>query len=227
MFSKTQNGRVSYPLYHIDKIVKPVSKGGHPKNVIFLTADAFGVLPPVAKLTKEQTKYYFLSGYTAKVAGTERGITEPVSTFSACFGTAFLLLHPTVYAKELLRKMEEHGSTAWLVNTGWMGGPYGVGNRISLKATRAIIDAIIDGSLAKEEFHKTNTFGLYVPKAVNNVDDALLHPRELWSNEDDFYIAANDLASKFIANFKQYTNNEEGRKLVEFGPQDRREIPRP
>ncbi|NOR44633.1 MAG: phosphoenolpyruvate carboxykinase (ATP) [Candidatus Delongbacteria bacterium] len=224
--SKTQNGRVSYPLYHIDKIVKPISKGGHPKNVIFLTADAFGVLPPVAKLTKEQTKYYFLSGYTAKVAGTERGITEPVSTFSACFGAAFLLLHPTVYAEELLRKMEEHGSTAWLVNTGWMGGGYGVGNRISLKATRAIIDAIIDGSLSKEEFHQTNTFGLYVPKAVNNVDDALLHPRELWSNEEDFYIAANDLASKFIANFKQYTNNEEGRKLVEFGPQDRRVIPR-
>ena len=224
--SKTQNGRVSYPIYHIDKIVKPISKGGHPKNVIFLTADAFGVLPPVAKLTKEQTKYYFLSGYTAKVAGTERGITEPVSTFSACFGAAFLLLHPTVYAKELLRKMEEHGSTAWLVNTGWMGGGYGVGNRISLKATRAIIDAIIDGSLAKEEFHQTNTFGLYVPKVVNHVDDALLHPRELWSNEEDFYIAANDLASKFIANFKQYTNNEEGRKLVEFGPQDRRETVR-
>ncbi|MCK5759873.1 MAG: phosphoenolpyruvate carboxykinase (ATP) [Candidatus Delongbacteria bacterium] len=224
--SKTQNGRVSYPLYHIDKIVKPVSKGGHPKNVIFLTADAFGVLPPVAKLTKEQTKYYFLSGYTAKVAGTERGITEPVSTFSACFGAAFLLLHPTVYAEELLRKMEEHGSTAWLVNTGWMGGGYGVGHRISLKATRAIIDAIIDGSLAKEEYHKTNTFGLYVPKAVNNVDDALLHPRELWDNEEDFYIAANDLASKFIDNFRHYTNNEEGRKLVEFGPQDRRKIPR-
>ena len=224
--SKTQNGRVSYPLYHIDKIVKPVSKGGHPKNVIFLTADAFGVLPPIAKLTKEQTKYYFLSGYTAKVAGTERGITEPVSTFSACFGAAFLLLHPTVYAEELLRKMEEHGSTAWLVNTGWMGGPYGVGHRISLKATRAIIDAIIDGSLAKEEYHQTGTFGLYVPKAVNNVDDALLHPRELWKNVEDFDIAANDLASKFIANFRHYTNNEEGRKLVEFGPQDRRKIPR-
>lgn len=217
--SKTQNGRVSYPLYHIDRIVKPVSRGGHPKNVIFLTADAFGVLPPIAKLTKEQTKYYFLSGYTAKVAGTERGITEPVSTFSACFGAAFLLLHPTVYAKELIRKMEEHGSTAWLVNTGWTGGGYGVGNRISLKATRAIIDAIIDGSLAKEEFHQTRTFGLYVPKAVNNVDDALLHPRSLWSNEEGFEAAAIDLAAKFIANFKQYTNSEEGRKLVEFGPQ--------
>ncbi|MDA3837356.1 MAG: phosphoenolpyruvate carboxykinase (ATP) [Candidatus Delongbacteria bacterium] len=217
--SKTQNGRVSYPLYHIDKIVKPVSKGGHPKNVIFLTADAFGVLPPVAKLTKEQTKYYFLSGYTAKVAGTERGITEPVSTFSACFGAAFLLLHPTVYAEELIRKMEEHGSTAWLVNTGWMGGPYGVGNRIGLKATRAIIDAIIDGSLANEEYHKTNTFGLYVPKAVKNVDEHLLDPRELWSNKGDFEKAADDLARKFIDNFRHYASNDEGKALVEFGPQ--------
>ena len=145
---------------------------------------------------------------------------------SACFGVAFLLLHPTVYAEELLRKMEEHGSTAWLVNTGWMGGPYGVGHRISLKATRAIIDAIIDGSLAQEEFHQTKAFGLYVPKAVNNVDDALLHPRELWANVEDFDIAANDLASKFIDNFRHYNNNEEGRQLVEFGPQDRRKIPR-
>jgi phosphoenolpyruvate carboxykinase (ATP) len=217
--SKTQNGRVSYPLYHIDKIVKPVSKGGHPKNVIFLTADAFGVLPPVANLTTEQTKYYFLSGYTAKVAGTERGITEPVSTFSACFGAAFLLLHPTVYAEELIRKMEEHGSTAWLVNTGWMGGPYGVGNRIGLKATRAIIDAIIDGSLANEEYHKTNTFGLYVPKAVKNVDEHLLDPRELWSNKGDFEKAADDLARKFIDNFRHYASNDEGKALVEFGPQ--------
>ncbi|MDA3884872.1 MAG: phosphoenolpyruvate carboxykinase (ATP) [Candidatus Delongbacteria bacterium] len=217
--SKTQNGRVSYPLYHIDKIVKPVSKGGHPKNVIFLSADAFGVLPPVAKLTPEQTKYYFLSGYTAKVAGTERGITEPVSTFSACFGAAFLLLHPTVYAEELIRKMEEHGSTAWLVNTGWTGGGYGVGNRISLKATRAIIDAIINGSLAKEEFHKTNTFGLYVPKAVKNVDENLLHPRKLWSNEDDFEKAADDLARKFIHNFNKYATNDEGKALIKHGPQ--------
>ncbi|MBN2789842.1 MAG: phosphoenolpyruvate carboxykinase (ATP) [Candidatus Delongbacteria bacterium] len=216
--SKTQNGRVSYPLYHIEKIVKPVSKAGHPKNVIFLSADAFGVLPPVAKLTPEQTKYYFLSGYTAKVAGTERGITEPVPSFSACFGAAFLLLHPTVYAQELIRKMEEHGSTAWLVNTGWTGGGYGVGNRISLKATRAIIDAIIDGSLEKEEFHKTSTFGLFVPRSVKDVDEKLLHPRMLWANEEDFDKAAKDLARKFIQNFNKCATNDEGRSLIEHGP---------
>ena len=215
---KTENGRVSYPIYHIPKIVKPVSKGGHPKNVIFLSADAFGVLPPVSKLTPGQTEYYFLSGYTAKVAGTERGITEPVPSFSACFGAAFLLLHPTVYAEELLRKMEEHGSTAWLVNTGWIKGKYGVGERISLKATRAIIDAILDGSLLNAEYQTMDVFGLQIPKAVNGVDPAILNPRDLWADKAAYDSVAKGLAEKFIKNFGNYTNNEEGKALVQHGP---------
>ncbi len=156
--TKTQNTRVSYPIYHINNIVKPVSKAGHAKNVIFLTADAFGVLPPVAKLTKDQTRYHFISGYTAKVAGTERGITEPVPSFSACFGAAFLLLDPIVYANELIRKMEANNANAYLVSTGWMGGPHGVGKRIDLPSTRAIIDAILDGSIDNEEFDTLPVF---------------------------------------------------------------------
>ncbi len=143
---------MSYPRYHINNIIKPVSKGGHAKKVIFLTADTFGVLPPVSLLTEEQTKYYFLSGYTAKVAGTERGIIEPVPSFSACFGAAFLLLDPIVYANELTRKMKQHGAEAWLVNTGWTGGPYGLGSRIDLPTTRLIINAILDDSIRKSEF---------------------------------------------------------------------------
>ena len=158
--SKTENTRVSYPIYHINNIVKPVSKGGHAKKVIFLTADAFGVLPPVAKLSMDQTQYQFLSGYTAKVAGTERGIKEPTPTFSSCYGKAFLLLHPTVYARELIRKMEQHGSTAYLVNTGWIGGPYGIGKRIDIPSTRAIIDAILDGSIENAEFETLPFFNL-------------------------------------------------------------------
>ena len=215
---KTENGRVSYPIYHIDNIVKPVSKGGHPKNVIFLSADAFGVLPPVSKLTPGQTEYYFLSGYTAKVAGTERGITEPVPSFSACFGAAFLLLHPTVYAEELIRKMEEHGSTAWLVNTGWIKGKYGVGERISIKATRAIIDAILDGSLLNAEYQTMDIFGLHIPKAVNGVDPSLLNPRDQWTDKAEYDSVARNLAGKFIKNFENYTNNEEGKALVQHGP---------
>jgi phosphoenolpyruvate carboxykinase (ATP) len=163
--SKTENTRVSYPIYHIENIVKPVSKAGHAKKVIFLTADAFGILPPVAKLTPDQTQYHFLSGYTAKVAGTERGITEPLPSFSTCFGAAFLLLHPTKYAQELTKKMEEHGAEAYLVNTGWIGGAYGTGKRIDLKSTRAIIDAILSGELENAEYEKLPIFNLDIPKS--------------------------------------------------------------
>ncbi len=217
--SKTQNTRVSYPIYHINNIVKPVSKAGHANNVIFLTADAFGVLPPVAKLTKDQTRYHFISGYTAKVAGTERGITEPVPSFSACFGAAFLLLDPIVYANELIRKMEANGANAYLVSTGWMGGPYGVGKRIDLPSTRAIIDAILDGSIDKEEFDTLPVFNLQIPKNVNNVDSKLLNPRNSWTNPKDWDKAAIDLGQRFINNFKFFTDNEEAKRLVAAGPQ--------
>jgi phosphoenolpyruvate carboxykinase (ATP) len=217
--SKTQNTRVSYPIYHINNIVKPVSKAGHAKNVIFLTADAFGVLPPVAKLTKDQTRYHFISGYTAKVAGTERGITEPVPSFSACFGAAFLLLDPTMYANELIRKMDEHGANAYLVSTGWIGGPHGVGKRIDLPSTRAIIDAILDGSIDKEEFESLPVFNLQVPRKVNGVDSHLLNPRNLWETPEKWDSAAEDLAKKFINNFDKFTDSEEAKRLVKAGPQ--------
>ncbi len=216
---KTQNTRVSYPIYHIENIVKPVSKSGHAQKVIFLTADAFGVLPPVSKLTREQTKYHFLSGYTAKVAGTERGITEPQPSFSACFGAAFLLLHPTKYAEELIRKMEEHNSEAYLVNTGWIGGAYGFGNRIDLPTTRKIIDAILDGSVDKAEFETIPYFNLKVPKALDGIDSKIFNPRNLWNYPEDWDDAAKKLANKFIANFEHFTDNEEGKSLVAAGPQ--------
>lgn len=217
--SKTENTRVSYPIYHINNIVKPVSKGGHAKKIIFLTADAFGVLPPVSKLTNDQTMYQFLSGYTAKVAGTERGIKEPTPTFSSCFGAAFLLLHPTVYARELARKIEAHGSTAYLVNTGWIGGPYGIGRRIDIPSTRAIIDAILDGSLDNAEYDTLPIFGFAIPKAVNNVKPELLNPRNLWANPAEWDVAAQNLAEKFIKNFESFTDNDEGKRLVAAGPQ--------
>ena len=216
--SKTENTRVSYPIYHIDNIVKPVSKGGHASKVIFLTADAFGVLPPVAKLTEDQTEYHFLSGYTAKVAGTERGITEPVPSFSACFGAAFLLLHPTKYAEELVKKMKKHGSTAYLVNTGWIGGPHGVGKRIDLPTTRKIIDAILDGSLDKAEYETLQFFNLNIPKSLPGIDSKLFNPRNLWSNPADWDKSAKSLAEKFITNFEAFTDNEEGKRLVKAGP---------
>ncbi|NTW31428.1 MAG: phosphoenolpyruvate carboxykinase (ATP) [Bacteroidetes bacterium] len=216
--SKTENTRVSYPIYHIENIVKPVSKGGHPKNIIFLTADAFGVLPPVAKLTYDQTMYHFLSGYTAKVAGTERGIKEPTPTFSSCFGAAFLLLHPTVYAKELAKKMKQHGSSAYLVNTGWIGGPYGIGNRIDIPSTRAIIDAILDGSLENAEYEELPVFGLMTPQAVKGVENRILNPRNLWQNPEEWDAASANLAKKFIANFDNFTDNEEGKRLIAAGP---------
>lgn len=216
--AKTENTRVSYPIHFINNIVKPVSKGGHPKNIIFLTADAFGVLPPVAKLDSNQTMYHFLSGYTAKVAGTERGIKEPSPTFSSCFGQAFLLLHPTKYAQELAKKMKEHGSSAWLVNTGWIGGPYGIGKRIDIPSTRAIIDAILNGSLENVVYEEMPVFGLHIPKSCPNVDSHILNPRNLWADPTAWDAAAKNLGEKFVTNFENFTDNEEGKRLRASGP---------
>ncbi len=213
--SKTENTRVSYPIYHIDNIVKPVSKAGHANKVIFLTADAFGVMPPVSKLTPEQTKYHFLSGFTAKLAGTERGITEPVPTFSACFGAAFLSLHPTKYGEELVKRMEAAGADAYLVNTGWNG----TGKRISIKDTRGIIDRILDGSIEKAPTKKMPIFNLTVPTALEEVDSKILDPRDTYSDAKEWETKAKDLAARFIKNFERYTDNEEGKALVAAGPQ--------
>jgi phosphoenolpyruvate carboxykinase (ATP) len=216
--SKTENTRVSYPIYHIENIVKPVSKAGHATKVIFLTADAFGVLPPVSKLTEEQTKYFFLSGYTAKVAGTERGILEPVPSFSTCFGGTFLMLDPMIYAKELARKMKMNNAQAWLVNTGWMGGPYGTGERIDLTVTRKIINAILDGSLDNAEFEKIPVFNLNIPKHVNGVDDNILEPSRTWESTQKWHIAVSDLALKFISNFTKFAGNKDAALLAPHGP---------
>jgi len=213
--SVTQNTRVSYPINHIHNIVKPVSKAGHATKVIFLTADAFGVMPPVSKLTPEQTKYYFLSGFTAKLAGTERGVTQPEPTFSACFGKAFLSLHPTQYGQELVKKMEEHHATAYMVNTGWNG----TGKRISIKDTRAIIDAILDGSIEKAATKTIPVFNFVVPTALHDVNPAILDPRDTYSDVTEWNTKATDLAGRFIKNFVQYTHNAEGENLVQAGPQ--------
>ncbi|MCL4692887.1 MAG: phosphoenolpyruvate carboxykinase (ATP), partial [Candidatus Hydrogenedentes bacterium] len=217
--SKTQNGRVSYPIYHIDKIVKPVSKGGHPHKIIFLACDAFGVLPPVVRLTPEQAMYQYLSGYTAKVAGTELGVTEPQATFSACYGAAFLAVHPTVYAHILGRKMAEHNAEAYLVNTGWTEGKYGVGHRMSLLDTRHIIDAILDGTLSKAEYETMPVFGMAIPRAVHDVDASILNPRNVWKDKADYDATLKRLAEMFIQNFKRFTDTDEGRQLEKAGPQ--------
>lgn len=217
--AKTENTRVSYPLYHIDNIVKPISKGGHPSKIIFLTADAFGVLPPVAKLNYDQTMYYFLSGYTAKVAGTERGIKEPSPTFSSAFGAAFLMLHPTVYANRLADKMDTHGTTTYLVNTGWTGGPYGVGKRIDLPTTRAIITAILDGTLDNSEYELLPIFNLNIPKVVPGVNSAILHPQNTWKDADEYIRQARILAQKFRDNFLTFTDHEDGVRVMKSGPQ--------
>jgi phosphoenolpyruvate carboxykinase (ATP) len=213
--SVTQNTRVSYPINHIQNIVKPVSKAGHATKVIFLTADAFGVMPPVSKLTPEQTKYYFLSGFTAKLAGTERGVTQPEPTFSACFGKAFLTLHPTKYGEELVKKMEQHNATAYMVNTGWNG----TGKRISIKDTRAIIDAILDGSIEKAETKVIPIFNFEVPLALHDVNATILDPRNTYADASEWTTKAQDLAGRFIKNFVQYTDNSEGQNLVKAGPQ--------
>jgi phosphoenolpyruvate carboxykinase (ATP) len=213
--SVTQNTRVSYPIYHIENSVRPVSKAGHATKVIFLTADAFGVMPPVSKLTPEQTKYYFLSGFTAKLAGTERGVTQPEPTFSACFGKAFLSLHPTKYGEELVKKMEQHNATAYMVNTGWNG----TGKRISIKDTRAIIDAILDGSIEKATTTTIPIFNFEVPTALHDVNSGILDPRATYETQGEWETKATDLAARFIKNFVQYTDNEEGKSLVAAGPQ--------
>ena len=213
--SKTENARVSYPIEHISNIVKPVSKAGHAKKVIFLSADAFGVLPPVSRLTPDQTKYHFLSGFTAKLAGTERGITEPTPTFSACFGAAFLTLHPTRYGEELVKRMEASGATAYLVNTGWNG----TGNRISIKDTRAIIDSILNGELDDAETTTIPVFNLDVPVSLPGVSDGILDPRQTYADAAEWDKLARDLAGQFIDNFEKYTDNAEGKALVAAGPQ--------
>jgi phosphoenolpyruvate carboxykinase (ATP) len=212
--SKTENTRVSYPIHHIDNIVKPVSRAGHASRVIFLTADAFGVLPPVSRLSPEQAQYYFLSGFTAKLAGTELGVTEPTPTFSACFGKAFLSLHPTRYAEVLNQKMQQFSSQAYLVNTGWDGS----GKRISIRATRAIIDAILDGSIDQTETQALPIFNLLVPTALPNVEAELLDPRNSYSQVDEWHSKAQNLATLFVDNFIQYTDHERGRGLVNAGP---------
>ena len=213
--SVTENTRVSYPIDHIDKIVKPISAGPAAKNVIFLSADAFGVLPPVSVLTPEQTKYYFLSGFTAKLAGTERGITEPTPTFSACFGQAFLELHPTKYAEELVKRMEMSGAKAYLVNTGWNG----TGKRISIKDTRGIIDAILDGDILNAPTKKIPYFNFEVPTQLNGVDTGILDPRDTYADPKEWDEKAKDLAGRFIKNFVKYESNEAGKALVAAGPQ--------
>ena len=212
--SVTENTRVSYPIYHINNIVKPVSKGPHAHQVIFLSADAFGVLPPVSILNPEQAQYYFLSGFTAKLAGTERGITEPTPTFSACFGAAFLTLHPTKYAEELVKKMNKVGAKAYLVNTGWNG----TGKRISIRDTRGIIDAILDGSIDKAPTKTIPYFDFVVPTELPGVDPKILDPRDTYADAAQWDEKAKDLAGRFIKNFAKFTGNEAGKALVAAGP---------
>ena len=213
--SVTENTRVSYPIDHIEKIVRPVSAAPDAKNVIFLSADAFGVLPPVSILTPEQAQYYFLSGFTSKLAGTERGITEPTPTFSACFGQAFLELHPTKYAEELVKKMEKSGAKAYLVNTGWNG----TGKRISIKDTRGIIDAILDGSILEADTKQIPYFNFAVPTSLPGVDTGILDPRDTYADAAEWEAKAKDLAGRFVKNFAKYTGNEAGKALVAAGPE--------
>jgi len=216
--SKTENTRVSYPIEHIPNH-KADLMGGHPQNIIFLTADAFGVLPPVSKLTKEQAMYYFLSGYTAKVAGTERGIKEPVATFSACFGEAFLPLHPTVYADLLGKKIDEHNVNVYLVNTGWSGGAFGVGKRMSIKDTRACIDGILSGSINDAEFETLPIFNLSIPKSLKGVkDNSILNPRNTWEDKEKYDEELKKLAQMFIENFKRYSDSGSEFDFSKAGP---------
>ena len=215
---KTDNTRVSYPLNHIENI-KEDMQAGHPENIIFLSADAFGVLPPVSKLTKEQAMYYFLSGYTAKVAGTERGVTEPQATFSACFGEAFLPLHPTVYGKLLGEKIDKHEANVYLVNTGWTGGAYGTGKRMSIKNTRACINGILSGKINDSEFETTDIFNLSIPKTLDGVDTEVLNPRNTWADKAAYDEQAKKLASMYIDNFKKYLTEDSDFDFTAAGPQ--------
>jgi phosphoenolpyruvate carboxykinase (ATP) len=212
--SKTENTRVSYPIYHINKIVSP-SRAGHASKIIYLSADAFGVLPPVSILDEQSAQYHFLSGFTSKLAGTERGITEPVPSFSPAFGEAFLTLHPTMYAKTLIGKAKEHNAKVYLVNTGWNG----TGKRISLKNTRAIIDAIIDGSIEEVETIKVPILNLVAPVALNNVDTEILDPRNTYADVAEWETKAKSLAAKYIKNFEQYCDNDDAKALIPSGPQ--------
>ena len=216
---KTENTRVSYPLSHIDNIVRPVSRAGHPAHIIFLTADAFGVLPPVSRLNREQMQYHFLSGFTSKLAGTERGITHPTPTFSACYGAAFLLLHPTQYASVLEARMADTSAQAWLVNTGWNSK----GERLSLTNTRNIISAILNGSVSNTLYKEIPVFNLSVPDNIPGVDNNLLDPRNNWDSEKEWLEAANKLAQLFVDNFKQYSDTEAGKQLALAGPDLREE----
>ncbi len=216
--AKTENTRVSYPIYHIENIIKPVSKGPHPKNIIFLTADAFGILPPVAILNEDQAMYYFLSGYTAKLAGTERGIIEPVPTFSAAFGAAFLPLHPTVYAKVFQEKIKKHNTKVYLVNTGWIGGPYGVGKRMDINITRTIINAILNGEILNVETQKMPIFNLTIPKKLQGFDENILNTANTWPNREEYNKDAKNLAKKFIENFKWFCNDDESSRIENYGP---------
>jgi len=215
--TKTENGRVSYPIFHIDGYHKP-QKAGHPNHIIFLTCDAFGVLPPVAKLSSGQAMYHFISGYTAKVAGTERGIVEPTPNFSACFGAAFLSLHPTRYADLLQEKINTHGSQAWLVNTGWSGGQYGVGERMSIKTTRSCIDSILDGSAAGADCHRDELFGFDVPTTLPGVDSHVLDPKHAWENAEEYDETARKLAGMFAKNFEKYSGKG-STDYTQYGPQ--------
>lgn len=215
--AKTENTRVSYPLYHIKNIVEP-SIGPHPKTIIFLTCDSFGVLPPVAKLNEKQSKYWYLSGYTAKIAGTERGITEPVATFSSCFGAPFLTLHPTVYADILGEKIAQHQSKVYLVNTGWIGGSYGEGERINIPVTRQIVNEILSGGIDKAGYEKTKPFSLMVPRRIKGVDSNILKPRDNWFDKDEYDKKAIELAKRFIDNFKKFTDTPAGKEIEKAGP---------
>lgn len=216
--SKTQNGRVSYPIFHIPNYYKP-QMAGHPKNIIFLSCDAFGVLPPVAKLSPEQAMYHFMSGYTAKVAGTERGIKEPSATFSTCFGAAFMTLHPTRYAELLRQKLEKHGTHVFLVNSGWSGGPYGEGERMSIKTTRTCVNAILDGSINNADFVTDPVFGWQIPRHLHGVDPKLLDPRSTWSDPAAYDAMERKLAKMYIDNFAKYQDKQTDVDYAQFGPQ--------
>lgn len=216
--AKTENTRVSYPIHHIDNIVKPASVGGHPKNIVFLTCDAFGVLPPVARLTPEQAEYQYLSGYTAKVAGTEIGVKEPTAVFSPCFGGPFLSVHPTKYGEILAEKMREHGSNAYLVNTGWTAGAYGVGHRMSIKDTRKIIDAILDGSIERTDWTSFPLFGFEIPTALEGVEARVLNPKNTWEDKEAYDSTLLKLAGMFVENFDKFTDVEAGQRLSAYGP---------
>ncbi|KAL3784057.1 hypothetical protein ACHAW5_004142 [Stephanodiscus triporus] len=214
--SKTENGRVSYPITHIDNYHKP-QMAGHPKNIIFLSCDAFGVLPPIAKLTPEQAMYHFISGYTAKVAGTERGVTEPTPNFSPCFGAAFLTLHPTRYAELLKEKLQKHNAQAWLVNSGWSGGAYGVGKRMSLKITRGCVNAILDGTVDNTTWEKDPVFGWELPTSIPDVDASVLHPRKAWSDPKEYDTAQKNLVGMYVKNFEKFAGKGDV-DYTQFGP---------